>query len=157
MVKAEPSETLHVAVRPGIQLPALSRGVADKVIELPTSIDGDGAVISTEATTAAVCVVALTTLIVKVLRRPLLPSAVTVAVPTARPVLVPVEVTETTLVLLLLHQTVRLSRTRVLARSVTLSPTYTCVLPSARTTAWLAVAPPASDGFSMSVGLTGPS
>jgi hypothetical protein len=64
-VIAEPAEADmdQVAVRPGIQFPALSRGVAYRVMELPTAIDADGAVMSTDATTAAVLVVVETTLI----------------------------------------------------------------------------------------------
>jgi hypothetical protein len=155
-VTDEPADTDHATVRPVMAAPEASRGVADNAIVPPMAIDVDGAVTSTDATTAAVLVVVETTLTGNRLVLPLLPVAVTVAAPTARPVTVPVELTETTLVLLLLQRIMRLRCTVVLARSVTLSPTLICVLPSARVTAYAAV-PSAPDGVRMSIGLTGTS
>jgi len=56
----------HVTVRPAIQFPALSRGVAYRVMELPTAIEGDGAVMSTEATRGVAAVVVVVVVVVTV-------------------------------------------------------------------------------------------
>jgi hypothetical protein len=71
-------------------------------------------------------------------------------------VIVPLEFTDTILVLLLFQRISRLRHAVELARSVTLSPTLISVLPSARVTAYAAV-PSAPDGVSISIGLIGTS
>jgi hypothetical protein len=104
-VTAEPSAD-HVIVLPVIATPAPSRAVADSVMELPTNIDADGAVMLTEATcgvAGVVVTVGSTVLISNSDSLSLLPAAVTVAAPTARPVIVPLESTDTMPGALLLH------------------------------------------------------
>jgi hypothetical protein len=133
-VTAEPDAD-HVTGRPVIATPSPSLAVADSVMVPATGIVDDGTAISTTATTGAVRVDMETTLMRNWLDVPLLPRAVTVAAPTARPLIVPLEVTDTTLVLLLLQRSVRPRDSDELPRSVTLSPTPICFVPSLRVTA----------------------